>query len=102
MPRVEACADAAIALACAASERSHKRAPLVGVRDVCTSEDIIAMKHRLALNPLVVLEWPRIKRVENQLRRRVELCDASRNARFLGATAEEQKEKPCTRAAHEV
>ena len=50
MPRVEAGADAAIALARAASERSHKRAALVGVKNVCTSEDIIAMKNRLALN----------------------------------------------------
>jgi len=60
MPRVEAGADAAIALPRAASERSHKRAALVGVKNVCTSEDIIAMKNRLALNTLVVLEWPRI------------------------------------------
>jgi hypothetical protein len=60
MTGIEAQTDAAIALACSASERSHERSLLVWIGNLCTPKNIIAVENRRGLDALVVNKRPRI------------------------------------------
>jgi len=60
MTRIEARADTVVALARTASESPQECLLLVCIGNLCTPEDIIAMKDCRRVDGLVVDKWPRI------------------------------------------